>query len=667
MANEVSQENINQAVRILRSYLGAKIENGDFSEGSVVSDLVLDPNSIIYALLASLIEDIKTKQSLLKLRSQPNNEDTSEAIDAILSNLFCERAQGSFARGNAIIHLSQRVDLPIPRNTRFFKTQSNVFYLDSDTDVFIPAEDLRPNINAAGQVTDWIAIVYLKAARVGEEYNLTKGRFVSFDKFNSFVTYIENVSDFSQGVNVESNIDFIDNSENALSLRALINARSNDALLKKEFPLIEKIKSIDYGSPEMIRDIIREAASKIELHIGGFTDIYVRLALQENIERVFVQELTPRADGLAFIFRDSVNNFITAGVAIGDVLIINYNEPKQYKIIRVADNELEISHQTPFKEITDELNPIPAIAYSIGNNYPNFDNKLNIVVPTTNATTSKSDAKKNTIVLSGRPIYRIKKIELLSAFGALEPYRDAATQSILFKERVNQEILTTPVVGDDLKYRVVVKNPGEAQSQKAVNTIEIGWPAIDLIGQEIEVTYDTLGGFEAVHSYVIDENNRPLGANTLVKAEHPIYLSFIVEYRVRASTILDQPLEIDDSQMEKDLITYINTYKDSEVIDISVITSKIRELAPNISTIYPITINYDLFLPDGRVLKYQTKDKVTVLPEINDQVTLLNPSDFGLPSVDFQNKLKALLYQLGISNNNVRYLSVEDTVTFLRR
>lgn len=670
MANEVSPENIQNAAGILRAVLEAKITDGDFSEGSSISDLVIDPNSIIYALIQNLITDLKTKQSLLKLRNAPNDTDTSDAVDAILSNLYCSRSQGSFARGTAIIHFSQKVDVPINRNTRFFKTQSNVFYLDSDADLFIAAEDLKPNVNSSGQIIDWTCNVFLKAARVGEEYNLDKGRFVGYDKFNAFVTYIENATKFSQGLNVQSSKDFIDDSEDAISLRALINARSNNALLKKVFPLIEKITTIDYGSPEMVRDIIKQLASKISLHIGGSTDIYIRLALQENVERVIVQELTPRADGRAFIFRDTGNDFIANNVVAGDVLIINAGVPevpKQYKIVKInSSNELEISTQVPFKYITDEENPVPALAYSIGNNYPNYNNKLNILVPTANATTSRSEAKKNTIVLSGRPLYRIKKIELLSSFGALEPYRDATTQSILFKDRVNKEITTVPPIGSELKYRVVIKNQEESQSQLAVNTVELGWPAIDLIGQEIEVTYDTLGGFDTVHNYVISDDNRPTGANTLVRAEHPIYVNFIVQYKLRASVTDTASVELDDTTVENELIDYINNYTDSETMDVSILTSKIRELAPNISTIYPIVINYDLFLPDGRVIKFQTTDKITVKPSADDGVTILNASDFNLTSTDFLGLLNILLLQ-GVSDRNIRYLAVEDTITFIRK
>lgn len=273
---------------------------------------------------------------------------------------------------------------------------------------------------------------------------------------------------------------------------------------------------------------------------------------------------------------------------------------------------------------------------------------------------------KNTIVLSGRPLYRIKKIELIDLFGALDPYRDSSTGAILFKSRVNNEILLAPVIGDPLQYRVVIKNPGNSQSMISVNTIELGWPAIDLNGLEIEVTYDTIGGFEVVDAYVNDLNNRPTGYNTLTRAYHPIYMNFTVDYKIRTSVDIGESFDFDDTETEKDLIDYINSYFDTEVLDVSVILSKIRELAPNVSTIYPLTIDYSLYLPDGRLINYRTRDRLTILPTTEDQVEILNPSDFGFPT-NFYLSLKSLLLSLGVSDNNIRYLATEDSIIFNRR
>ena len=56
-------------------------------------------------------------------------------------------------------------------------------------------------------------------------YNQPAGRFVSVDPFSPFLSYAENTTPFIYGDDMQSTADFITSSQNAFSLRALVNAR----------------------------------------------------------------------------------------------------------------------------------------------------------------------------------------------------------------------------------------------------------------------------------------------------------------------------------------------------------------------------------------------------------------------------------------------------------
>lgn len=670
---DVSRKEVEEAATFLRAFLQASIPEGDFSPQTALSDLVIDGHAYTFAYVRKQVAIIRARQSLLTIKDLPDTESVADAADAILANLYRTRDQGRFAKGPVVVHLSQRVDALIARGTRFFKTRTNVYYVDSPTDVLISSTDLRPNIDPQGRVVDWVATVYLTAARVGADYNQREGRFVSVDRFSPYLTYVENLVPITDGEGVQTTQEFISKSKDSLSLRALINSRSNNAVLSEEFPNIESVLSVGYGDPEMVRDTVREDASGVTLHIGGHTDIYTRLPVQEVVERLVVQQLTVRADGRVVIFRDNFppsGSFITAGVVPGDVLLLAAGIPEapfEYIIEAVRDYELEISRRVRFSVATDEL-PAMNISYSIGNNFPAFDNKwINASTPA--AYTSRAFAEKNRVILQGRPLYRVKKVEILSNMGGLDPYRDPVTGTVIIEERSNTSVVNTPTPGDTLFYRVIVKNPDESQSQRSINMIEVGWPGIDLIGETVEVTYESLSGFDSVASYVDSLRNRPLAANTLVRGAHPVYLTLTVPYRQRLSTDTFRTIDptFDEDAAADALLLFVNTYKALDVIDQSLLATQARDLSDTIAAIYPFTIQYSLLGPDGRVYRFATEDRVTVFPKSGESARLLNPADFGLPSTGYEAALKKQLLDQGISDRNIRYLAAQGEVTFERR
>jgi hypothetical protein len=670
-----------QAAALLRDLLQTEIPEGDFTEGSAISDMLIDGHAVITGYLQNQVQVIRNRQSLRTLQYLPESESVSDAADAILDNFFRTRAQGRFAKGVATLRFSQRQDVLIPRSARFFKTTSLVFYIDSNVDLFIFGTDLRPDINGNGEVVSYSTTVFMTAARVGADYNVTAGRFISFDRFNAFLSSVENLSAFSGGESVQSTADFVSRSTNAIALRALINERSNDATLLETFPDVQSTTTVGYGDPEMVRDLVKNVANSFTIHVGGHMDIFVRQPIQEITQRLSLNTLQFRNDNRNLIFRHTITtpsgSFIAAGVVAGDILRIAastvFETAFDYVITRVDIEELEISAQVPFPIATDELTPVPGIAYSIGNNYPAFNDKVSVAVATSDATTSRQISEFNRTQLPGVPTYSIKKVELLGPTlpAAMLPYADPVSGNVIFTERKNAAITTTPPVGSPLGFYVNIKNPQESQSAYTVAMLEVGWPAVPLTNLVVDVTYETPTNFLSVHTYVASRFNRPACSSTLTRAAHPVYVYAAIPYKQRTTPV--SPLSttvptFDSVAAEKAMQTYINDYQSTEALDVSLIATEARSVSDAVASIYTFKVTYELYLPDGRVMLYETEDKITVFPdETTSSARLVNGADFGLPTTGYAVALRTLLTNQGISDRVTRYRATDGAVVFDRR
>lgn len=679
---EISTQDVEASAQIIRDVLLTEKPDRDYSEGSVAGDIVVDGHAVPFAVLRSLINQVRARLSLRDLSKLPDDEAVRDATDAILSNVFVSRTRGAFARGQVTLHFTQRVDSLIPRRTRFFKTGQYVFYLDATVDVLLTAASLRANVDASGAVLDYTTNINVVAANIGEAYNLDPGRFAAVDNISSFLAYAENTSKFQFGLDQQSSADAVATAETAMSLRAMVNARSNNAVLRGVDSTLESVLTVGYGDPEMQRDLALDPASAVTLHVGGHVDIYVRTETQEVVERMTINGLTVRPDGLVTYLRDTappLGSFITAGVVPGDILVLRaivgvLDVFFEFVVRAVDTNELTISSRIPFRQATDEFSTIPALTYSVGDNYPNYDDKV-VRGPTTQATTSRRFKRYNSVCLPGQPVYRVKTVEIINPISALDPYRDPATGRMLFTERTNAEAVVAPTPGDPLPYFLEALNPLYTQTAKAVTALEVGWPAFDFSGMTLEVTYETLSGFSTLAAYVVDDLQRTCGANPIAKAFHPVYISATVTYRARVVprnasevwSVAAQPYAVDETAILNGVLAAINDAPQGVTPDAGALATAAQDADSNVAAIYPITVLYELLAPDGRVYQYSTPDVVTLFPSDLTGAVLLNPTEVGLPATGYQVGLARQLSLLGVSDRTVRYLAVADDIALEKR
>ncbi|MGD9209328.1 MAG: baseplate J/gp47 family protein, partial [Desulfobacteraceae bacterium] len=236
MAIQVTLSDVNDAEDFLEQYLSAKIADGDYTDGSMLRDTTIKAISYVFAYLKKLDVQIRARQSLKSIDEIDTSDDTEAADDAadeIISNWFATRNRGTFARVSAYGHVSERIDISVPADVIFYKTTSLPFILDNNGESLqISAEELIAQFDAEGVVTDYTFRIPLVAQSTGASFNISRGRFVTFNEFNPYVTYVETLEKASGGSDIETTEAFIERSKNLQTIRNLINARSCDAVLR---------------------------------------------------------------------------------------------------------------------------------------------------------------------------------------------------------------------------------------------------------------------------------------------------------------------------------------------------------------------------------------------------------------------------------------------------
>jgi hypothetical protein len=141
------------------------------------------------------------------------------------------------------------------------------------------------------------------------------------------------------------------------------------------------------------------------------------------------------------------------------------------------------------------------------------------------------------------------------------------------------------------------------------------------------------------------------------KGLHPVYLTLEVNYKLSRSATT----ALDETAVKAALVEYVNNVDSADDIDVSDIHRFLRETYPEIGYLQPTTIYYQLLAADGRVIYFKTDDAVSI-----DAAKIIDPRTDEPPnptdSTADQYRLDEPL-SLGVSDNNVRYLTATDFIT----
>jgi hypothetical protein len=658
----LEEQDLKNADAFLTAFLSENIPDADFSQGSAIRDFVITAVAFMFAYLEKERKTTRDQQSLLALSTLPPDQSVDDAVNALLSNWFITRKDGQTARMTATLHFSAAVDIPLSPATRFYRTTDLIYVPDAPASFVIPASSLVPTFNADNVVVDYTTTVNLVAQNVGTAYNLPPGRFIQTDQFSPFFTYAEQRSAVNDGKDVESTADLLARAPTAITIRNLVNARSIDTTLREEFAGLERVLSIGFGDPEMMRDYSQEGVTKLQMHMGGYVDIYVQLPVSPVTETHTLGGPAARPDNVITILKDTSQDFVALGVEQGNVLRIGTglpDAPREYIIIDVQTTQLTISPRAAFSEATEENVPATYVTYTIGALAPNYDDKLGA---TSTGVTSRTIQTPGRVLLQARPHYRISKVEVYDASPSPTIYE--------LSSRVNN----APAAGE---YRVMGLEPAQAQSALTVDQVEVNQTQFSGGPWNVRVTYDTLVGYSDIQSYVTDRFQRILASNPLVKGYTPVYLTVGIAYKLK----IGSTTTLDTTAAANDLAAYINSFDLTTTLDVTAIIQYLRDNYPEIGVIVaPTVVTYNLYAPDGQVYGYATQDIVTTYPSYpNNNAQLTNGLALRTPIsnadldptvpgndtlVAAANKtLKDQLTKLGISDRTLIYLTTAEDIS----
>jgi hypothetical protein len=668
----ITAVDIDRADKYLTAYLTENIPDADFSEGGVMRDFAIKAIAYIFAFFRNEVDNIRAHNSLLTLSKMAESQSVADAVDAILSNLFIGRKAGVQSHVVATLHFSKSGDVTIVPTSRFFRTSTLLFTSGLAVPLVIPASQLRPVLNADGTVSDYICTVTLIAEKVGSEYNVAPGRFALADPFNPYFIFAENTLDGFDGKGLETTAELLTRSPTALSVRNLINQRSIDATLRDQFSL-DFVRVIGMGDPEMMRDYVHEGVTHLRIHLGGYSDIFVRLSRTEFVETLVIGSSFVRPDDFSVMLRDDTIDFtdinyhpwphVRIAIQLGDVINISEgfpHVPATHLVTKVTAHTLMTSKFSPFEVNTDEIVG-GGVTYSVGQYSPSYNNRI-AARPGQTSRTFKEDG---CVLLLGQPHYRIKSVQVISG-------TDPVTLT-----RINKyHDVGSPILAGEFLVRSL--DPFLSQSNKASTVIEVHPSAYTDL--QLQVTYETLNGYTPIAEFVADLYERVNNTNQLVRGLHPVYVALMIKY----ATAIDAQVAVDEDAVRAAVTNFINGWNNTKLLSNSEIVNYVKTTFPELGTIYnPFDIRYTLLAPDGQEYKYKTLDVLSIAPDATKNgASLTNGTDLRVPitSADLDPTVvenaatllaanSVLAFQLsdmGISDRNINFIVVSDDIQLVQ-
>lgn len=293
----VTREDMQEAELLAEKLLNAYYPTLDLRDGSALRDIVLRPSATLMALIAKGVQ-----QEKLNSRIDLVTDSTStQEVDSMMSNFFINRKSGTKAK--VVVRVKFSLLLPTDTVTitpsAFFSIDNINRFIPVDTYSLKKNEDLKLYQSLEGQY--WFADILCESESEGDQYNISGGQeFLYFSVFDPYFIGAECIALTTKSVATETNTDFVNRAESAISTRNLINNISIPAKLDEQFNYINDIVVSGYTDYEQMRDY-REMVSPatnlpIAFHLGGYVDIYTRTALAEKIVQV-----TTNADGEVII------------------------------------------------------------------------------------------------------------------------------------------------------------------------------------------------------------------------------------------------------------------------------------------------------------------------------------------------------------------------------
>jgi hypothetical protein len=178
----------------------------------------------------------------------------------------------------------------------------------------------------------------------------------------------------------------------------------------------------------------------------------------------------------------------------------------------------------------------------------------------------------------------------------------------------------------------------------------------DYLGSSLQITYDFVTNYQEVQDFVSAKSERTVVADSLVKAQFPLYLSF--DMPVYSSA------EIDETAIKNTLQDYLHSGEVEGNLYVSTLIDTVTE-AYGVIVQLPFEVTGKILLPNGKLMTITYRDKVSVPPKflIDDDGNYL---PFFDDEVNTNNYTVGLMSDMQISDSTTRFVMDKQDVIVRR-
>lgn len=251
----------------------------DFRRG-VVHDLLLYLGALLSTQIrAGVLARYLSARSLIDIEADPTLADPG-VVDSVLSNYLITRNAGTTATGSVTIVLSSPVSVTIA-NGAVFTADGNTYQTSSTYTAKTEAAQINNSSDRLlTQLDDgnWAFVITVTATAIGAAGLIQINTLVipTIQPTNYVTSYA--TSDFTGGLDSETNAELITELQNGIAAKAPSNRTNMQAMLRADASFTAVIGSsiVGYGDPEMLRD----QHTLWPGSLGGRVDWYIRTTAQ---------------------------------------------------------------------------------------------------------------------------------------------------------------------------------------------------------------------------------------------------------------------------------------------------------------------------------------------------------------------------------------------------
>lgn len=270
---ELDPDKAEQKLLFVRQLVSEELPTLQVSHG-VVNDLVLNPAALLAAARDEDMDRLRRANSLAAIEADPTLADDDYVDDFMSTFYLISRRDGSAARGTITIVVSEAIPTAIPSGAVFssgtsqFRTASSYLAVTTESNQVSDTDRLLVE-RSDGNYAFNIDIVAVEPGVAGM---LKRGTLLtaSFNIQNLVTIFVE--SDFSGGVETETNTGMLNRLPEGLATRTLSSRTSITGVIRDSYPDVVAVSSIGFGDAEMLRD----RHSVFPVSVGGRVDCYVQ-------------------------------------------------------------------------------------------------------------------------------------------------------------------------------------------------------------------------------------------------------------------------------------------------------------------------------------------------------------------------------------------------------